>query len=121
MALQFAAFALLAAVTNIGWLSQFGALHLLKILASFEALGFETGTAGLSISKFTGVAQITVVLAILANNAWIISSGLFELNVRTNFLGYCGWILAQFQCNGREAFTLSETDFNGNSVAKGQM
>lgn len=119
MAFQFAAFALLATVANIGWLAQFGALRLLKILTSFEALGFETGTTGLSICEFTGIAQVSVVLAILADNTWIISSGLFKIDVRTNLLGYCGWILTQFQCNGRETFSFSETDFNGNSVAKG--
>ena len=41
----------------------------------------------LSVGELAGVAQIAVVLAILADNARIVSSGLFELDVDADFFG----------------------------------
>ena len=41
----------------------------------------------LSVGELAGVAQIAVVLAILADNARIVSSGLFELDVGADLFG----------------------------------
>ena len=87
MTLQFAALALLASVTNIGRLAQFCALSLLKVRACLKTLDLIARMTRFSISKFAGVAQIAVVLAILADNARIVSSGLFELDVGADFFG----------------------------------
>ena len=40
-----------------------------------------------SVGELAGVAQIAVVLAILADNARIVSSGLFELDVGADLFG----------------------------------
>ena len=67
MTLQFAALALLAAVTNIGRLTQFGALSLQKVGACLKTLGSIARMTRFSVSELAGVAQIAVVLAILAD------------------------------------------------------
>lgn len=91
MTLQFASLALLAAVADIRRLVQFGALCRLKVRADFKASGLITGVTGLSISEFTGIAQIAVMLAISADHARIVPSGLFQFDVCTDFLGNgCG-------------------------------
>ena len=87
MTLQFAALALLAPVTNIGRLAQFGALSLQKVGACLKALGLIARVARLPVGELAGVAQIAVVLAILADNARIVSPGLFELDVGADFFG----------------------------------
>ena len=87
MTLQFAALALLAPVTNIGRLAQFGALSLPKVGAYLKTLGLIARMTRLSVGELTGVAQIAVVLAILADNARIVSSGLLELDVSANLFG----------------------------------
>ena len=87
MTFQFTTLALLAAVADIRRLIQFVALFRLKVRADFKALGLIAGVAGLSISEFTGIAQIAVMLAISADNARIVSSGLFQFDVCTDFLG----------------------------------
>lgn len=87
MALQFAALALLASVTNIGRLAQFCALSLLKVRACLKTLDLIARVARLPVGELAGVAQIAVVLAILADNARIVSSGLFELDVGADFFG----------------------------------
>ena len=87
MTLQFAALALLAPVTNIGRLAQFGALSLQKVGSCLKALGLIARVARLPVGELAGVAQIAVVLAILADNARIVSSGLLELDVGTNLFG----------------------------------
>lgn len=74
MTLQFAALALLAPVTNIGRLAQFGALSLQKVGACLKALGLIARVARLPVGELAGVAQIAVVLAILADNARIVTS-----------------------------------------------
>ena len=118
MTFQFTAGALLAAVADIRRLAQFGTLGWLKVRAGFKTLGLIAGMARLSIGKFAGLAQITVVLAILSDHARIISSGLFAFDMVTDLLGNGCWILHQLCGNSRKAFSLSETDFNGNPVAE---
>jgi len=87
MTLLFAALALLAAVTNIGRLSQFGALRLPKVGACLKTLGLIARVTGLPVGELAGVAQIAVVLAILADNARIVSSGLLELDMGADLFG----------------------------------
>ena len=59
----------------------------LKVLTDIKTLSPVAGVTRLSISEFTGMAQIAVVLTIFANHARIVSSGLVQFDVRTNFLG----------------------------------
>ena len=87
MTLQLAALALLAPVTNIGRLAQFGALSLQKVGACLKALGLIARVARLPVGELAGVAQIAVVLAILADNARIVSSGLLELDMGADLFG----------------------------------
>ena len=119
VAFQLAGLALLAAVADIGWLIQFRALGLLKVRTPFKTLGLKTVAAGFPVCKFTGTAQITVMLAILADNTRVVSAGLLQSDVGTDFFGNGCRILSQFSCDGRKAFLLFETDFNGNSVTEG--
>ena len=93
MAFQLAGFALNASVADIRRFIQLAAFCLLKILTYLKAFGFEAGTAGLSVREFTGIAQIAVVLTILADDAGVVSSGLFQFDMRADFLGYGSWIL----------------------------
>lgn len=119
MSLQLADLALLAPVADIGRLIQFGALGPLKVRTAFKAFGFETVAAGFSVCKFARVAQITVVLAILSDNTGVVSSGLLQLDVGTDFFGNGCRIFSQFSCDGGKAFLFSEADFDGDSVTEG--
>lgn len=62
-------------------------MQLLKVRACLKALGLIARVTRLSIGELTGVAQIAVVLAILADNARIVSSGLLELDVGADLFG----------------------------------
>jgi hypothetical protein len=78
---------LLATVTNIGRLAQLGALSLLKVGACLKALGPIARVTRFSKRELARVAQIAVVLAILADNARIVPSGLLELDMGANLFG----------------------------------
>ena len=63
--------------------------------------------------------HITIVFAILTDNARIAPSGLPQRNVGTDFFeNGCG-IFSQISRNDRKAFLFSETNFNGDSIPKG--
>ena len=94
MALQLTGLALLASVADIRRLGQFGTLRPLKVRAGFKALGLEASMAGFSVRKLAGTAHIAVVLAILAYDTGIVTSGLLQLDVRTDLFGNGGGIFA---------------------------
>ena len=77
----------MASVTNIGRLAQFCALSLLKVRACLKTLDLIARMTRFSISKFAGVAQIAVVLAILTDNTRIVSSGLLEFDMGADLFG----------------------------------
>ena len=119
MTLQLADLALLASVADIGRLIQFGALGLLKIRTVFKALGLEATAAEFPICKLTRSAQIAEVLAILADNTGVVSSGLRQSDVGTNFFGNGCRIFSQLSCDSGKAFLFSEADFDSDSVTEG--
>ena len=49
------------------------------------------------------------------------ASSLLQLNVCTDFFGNGCGVFSQFSCNGRKTFLFSETNFNSDSVTKGQV
>lgn len=79
--LQFTALALLTSVADIRRLVQLGAVCRLEVGTGLKAFRLIAGVARLSVSKLTGVAHITVVLAFLADNARIVPSSLLQLDV----------------------------------------
>ena len=64
--------------------------------------------------------QITIVFAFLADNAGIVPSILFQLDMYTDFLRNSCGRFSQFSCNGRKTFLFSENNFNRDSVTKSQ-
>ena len=73
----------------------------------------------LSVGELAGLAQIAVVLAILADNARIVSSGLLEFDMGADLFGNGCRVFPSFYCNGGKSFPLSESDLNGNPIAEG--